>query len=864
MKSAIAATTLAAVAIAAGMLTGGAHVVHASGFTSLDLGLTSFGRILVDPASSQVFVSSPADSAIVVTDLGGTIKKRIDGEAGADAMVIRGSTLYVTLTTLGEIDQIDTGTLSETGVLVSGLFKPNDLSYAGGKLWTTSGQCGGSSVKLASVDPSAVTPAVTLYPSAFTNANALNYCAEFAADHAASPTVILAWDPGISPSTATTFDVSSGSPVQVSSASVSEIKDAALAPDGTHFHAAGYSVGYSIGEYNLSDFTSDGTTYPEGAYPIGVDSTGANGGLVIGEIDEIYGYAFYIYQVGVPTAPIATFSSSNVAVTTSFGRSVAFAPNGMTAYGISLPSPTQVVLNILPIPYVAPLGSPAPPTAVTADAGVGSATVSWTPGDPGKSAVSGYTITSSGGGVVRVGPAVNSVTITGLSPSSHTFTVTATNSYGTSAPSLPSTASAIADGGTYHALPPARILDTRNGTGGFPIHRVAPGSPLDVQVGGLGGVPATGVSAVVLNVTVTNPTGSGFVTAYPAGAARPNASNLNYVAGLTVPNLVEVAVGSLGRVDLYVGGSSTDLIADVEGWVGNSTNSYGGAGLFEAQSPARILDTRTGTGAPHAKLGAGQSIVLQVAGAGSVPSSHVAAVVLNVTVTNPTAASYLTVFPSDDSSVPLTSNLNFSAGQTVANRVIVPLSATGQVTIFNGSGTVDVIADVSGWFTDSTGTGGFAFVGTVPSRLLDTRNCRCRMGPGKVLGLQWIGPPFVAAFVLNVTVTHTTGYGYLTVYPYVVSMGGPPPLASDVNYGPGQTVPNLTVAALNVNYESFDVYNGGGSADVVIDADGYYGAAPGGTCSVAATVVQANEIGSYHLPRMRTQTGRTVIVKGAP
>jgi hypothetical protein len=854
LRSGIAACTLAAVAIAAGMLSGGPQSVHASGFTTSDLSLTSFGRILVDAASSQVFVSSPADSAIVVTDLSGTMKKRINGEAGANAMAIVGSTLYVALTTLGEIDKIDTGTLSETGVLVSGLFKPNDLIYAGGKLWTTTGQCTGTSVEMASVDPSAGTPAVTLYPSAFTNGNSLNYCAKFAASHAANPTVILAWDPGISPSSLTTFNVSSGSPVELNSAYVPEIADAAIAADGTHFHVSG------ITEYNLSDLTSDGTTYSGGA---SVDSTGANGGLVIGESDQIYGFSFYVYQIGAPTTPIATWSFSNVAITTSVIRSVAFGPDGLTAYGITLASPTDVVLNILTIPYVAPVGSPAAPTSVTADAGVGSATVTWTPGDPGASPVTGFTVTSSGGGVVQVGPAVNSVTIASLSPGNHTFTVTATNSHGTSGPSSPSPAASIADGGSYHPLTPARILDTRNGTGGFPAHRVAAGTALALQVTGSGNVPSTGVSAVVLNVTATKPTGPGFVIAYPAGAARPNASNLNYVAGSTVPNLVEVAVGSLGRVALYVGGSSTDVIADVEGWVGNSTNSYGGAGLFMTLTPTRILDTRTGVGAPHAKLGAGQSLVLQVEGAGSVPSSHMEAVVLNLTVTHPTATSYLTVFPSDQS-MPLASNLNFSAGQTVPNRVIVPLSASGQVTIYNGSGTVDVIADVSGWFTDSGGTGGLAFVATVPSRLLDTRSCKCRMGPGKVLALQWVGPPFIVAFVLNVTVTRTTGYGFVTVYPDDTGPGAPPPpLASDLNYAPGQTVANLTVAALDIFSEAFNVYDGGGSADFVIDSAGYYGAGPGGSCSVAPTIVQANETGSYHVPRARTRPVRVAAVKGA-
>ena len=73
------------------------------------------------------------------------------------------------------------------------------------------------------------------------------------------------------------------------------------------------------------------------------------------------------------------------------------------------------------------------------------------------------------------------------------------------------------------------------------------GSVFELQVGGVGGVPAN-AAAAVLNFTVTNPAGVGFVTVYPCGVARPEASNLNFVAGQTVPNLVLAKLGTSGRV----------------------------------------------------------------------------------------------------------------------------------------------------------------------------------------------------------------------------------------------------------------------------------------------------------------------------
>jgi hypothetical protein len=75
----------------------------------------------------------------------------------------------------------------------------------------------------------------------------------------------------------------------------------------------------------------------------------------------------------------------------------------------------------------------------------------------------------------------------------------------------------------------------------------------------------------------------------------------------------------------------------------------------------------------------------------------VAAVVLIVTVAGPTAPSFLTVFPAGDAK-PNASNLNFVAGQVVANLVIAKLGAGGRLTLFNLAGATDVIADVAGWF----------------------------------------------------------------------------------------------------------------------------------------------------------------------
>jgi len=246
--------------------------------------------------------------------------------------------------------------------------------------------------------------------------------------------------------------------------------------------------------------------------------------------------------------------------------------------------------------------------------------------------------------------------------------------------------------GYYHPLPPDRILDTRFGVQGI-SGKLGPGGRFDVPVTNIGGVPpqASGVTAIVLNVTVTEPSAASYLTVYPTGVPRSTASNLNFGPGQTVPNLVVVKVGDFGKVSAYNCCAFTHVIFDVVGW-------YGGAGtqgtLFRSLSPARILDTRLGIGW-GGKLGIGTANV-DVTGVGGVPEGA-KAVVLNATVTDATEAGYITVYPSD-AARPNASNLNFAPGQTVPNLVMVKVPPNGIVNVYNAAGQVHVIFDVVGYF----------------------------------------------------------------------------------------------------------------------------------------------------------------------
>jgi len=241
-------------------------------------------------------------------------------------------------------------------------------------------------------------------------------------------------------------------------------------------------------------------------------------------------------------------------------------------------------------------------------------------------------------------------------------------------------------------------------------------------------------------------------------------------------------------------------------------------------------------GQPYAgqTLGPNSTLTIQVTGQGGVPSSGVSAVVLNVTVVNPSAPlSYLTVYPAGVPR-PLASNLNFIGGQTVPNRVIVPVSSSGQITLYNNVGSVDVVIDVGGYFTDASNPGatGSLFTGMTPFRIADTRSgsgepyAGQTVGPGGTLSIQVAGvggvpsmsstfPP--RAVVLNVTVTDAVGTSYLTVYPSDAAR----PLASDLNVGTGQTIPNLVVVKLSAT-GTVTIYNNTGQADIVVDLEGWY------------------------------------------
>lgn len=244
-----------------------------------------------------------------------------------------------------------------------------------------------------------------------------------------------------------------------------------------------------------------------------------------------------------------------------------------------------------------------------------------------------------------------------------------------------------------------------------------------------------------------------------------------------------------------------------------------GAGYVPV-TPLRILDTRYAIGvSTKTPVAAGSDVVVQVAGKGGVPA-NASAIVANVTAVAPTGGGYLTVY-ADGQSLPKTSSLNFSAGQTVPNLVTTRIT-DGKIRVHvTGTGTVHVLVDLGGYYGDAGN--GYAAAG--PKRVLDTRKAigvstttPLAAGGTITLSLGSSLPAGVTAVAMNLTETGATGSGVLTVYPAGVSL----PNASNLNYSTGQTSANeVIVPVVNGKVQIHEA--GQGAVHVIADLAGYYG-----------------------------------------
>jgi len=267
----------------------------------------------------------------------------------------------------------------------------------------------------------------------------------------------------------------------------------------------------------------------------------------------------------------------------------------------------------------------------------------------------------------------------------------------------------------YTSLTPARLLDTRSGLGGTHT-KVSGGHAIQLAVAGANsGLPASGITAVALNLTAVDGSGNGFVTAYPDGTSTPSTSNLNYGVGQTVASAAIVPVGADGKIDLYVGGAATqsvDLIADIQGYYSATSPA-----AYVPVDPQRVIDTRKSGGPLAQNDGTVAFDPLNDINASAVlpggESSEfytlpadAAAWDFNLTAVQGTAHGLITAYPvlSGDTPVPAVSNLNYGPAQTVANFAQVtggpadPWQSSVDFSNNNAYGTVQLISDLYGFY----------------------------------------------------------------------------------------------------------------------------------------------------------------------
>lgn len=426
-------------------------------------------------------------------------------------------------------------------------------------------------------------------------------------------------------------------------------------------------------------------------------------------------------------------------------------------------------------------------------------------------------------------------------------------------PTATSATSAItATTGAYTSVRPARILDTRSKNGVTTTSPVGPGATVSLQVSGRGGVPASGVSAVVLNLTAVSPTAAGYLAAYPAGKAFPGTSSVNFGKGGTRANLVTVPLGSGGKLSIRNATGSTHVLADVTGYYlsGSTTATAGSYGSYQRFEPFRAVDTRTAEwGKSPLPSGMYLTVPLDI---GPEYSLHVKAVAVNVTSVAPTAPGYLTAWAGDSDNRPGTSTVNYLPKQTTPNMAVVPVRtctdcADYPVKAFDidnvSKGSSHVIVDVVGFFDDDTSGLGLRFKSIDPKRIVDTRVGKgmTKLGAGQtktVATPSAVAGPDTGAIVANVTGVLPTADTYLTLWSSL--SGVPRPAVSNLNPARGTIAASMAMVGVD-STNAFKVFNGSGSTDVIIDVTGtmeYYEAspAPGARRSAAAEREQSGAL----------------------
>lgn len=369
--------------------------------------------------------------------------------------------------------------------------------------------------------------------------------------------------------------------------------------------------------------------------------------------------------------------------------------------------------------------------------------------------------------------------------------------------------------GDFVGLAPARVYDSRLAPRAV---QVGAGTTAEATVLGVGGVPATGVTAVAVSISATGGSTASTLSAFPTGGAKPDTSHVIVPTTTASTSTAIVPVGRNGRINVWNDLGSADCVVDVVGYFASAVTAT--STKLTTVTAARLMDTRSGTGGKTGAFAAATSFDLTVRGVAGVPTTATV-VVLNVTAVTPTANGSLTAW-SAGTTRPTVPSVSFSTGNTVSNLVIARVSSKGMVSIYNSAGSTHVVVDVQGYFAPSTTTRG-RYRPMTPGRLLDTRpDTVAPLGAASTTNLQVLGAAGVpatgvSAVALSITAHQPTAATNLTCWPSLTTR----PTTANVNGRVGTATTNLAVVKVGTDGK-VSLYNSAGTVDAVVDVLGYF------------------------------------------
>ena len=368
----------------------------------------------------------------------------------------------------------------------------------------------------------------------------------------------------------------------------------------------------------------------------------------------------------------------------------------------------------------------------------------------------------------------------------------------------------------FVAMPPCRVVDTRNpdGTFGGPPIQGGTNRTFPIPQGSCG-IP-TNATAYSFNVTVVPQGHLGVLTVWPSSDPQPTISTMNSPDGRIKADAAIVPAGTAQAVSVFASGT-TDVILDINGYFIPHNSST--LAFFTIPNPCRVIDTRTPNGplgGPY--LAANQERDFPVLSSDCNIPSAAQAYSFNVTAVPHTRLGYLTVWPQGQPQ-PTTSTLNATTGAVYGECSDCAGRRAREIAVI-GNDDTDLVVDINGYFAPpNSGGTPLNLYNMLPCRALDTRQTLGEFS-GQIVVSMSTSPcaltSSATAYVLNATVVPDGHLGFLTLWP----TGQGQPQASTLNASDGAITSNMAIVLGGSG--SIDAY-ASGLTQLILDISSYFG-----------------------------------------